>query len=98
MTNHINEADRPFIVCPVCAGKGTTGPGWVLTSQDVDEMGHEFYDYMDDMQAGRFDVACPNCNMLRVVKAECACQDCEDEREEIWQLEAMERAERAFGC
>lgn len=80
MSNHIETKNLPFVVCPVCAGNGHTGPGWVMTQDDVDEMGHEFDEYMENMERGFYDVTCDGCNGQRVVKAECPCPECEAER------------------
>lgn len=85
MSNHIETKNLPFVVCGTCEGNGTHGPGWVMTGQDVEEMGHEFYDYMEDMQEGRFDVVCDECKGMRVVKADCECEACYIEREQEWQ-------------
>lgn len=92
MSNHIETKNLPFVVCPVCEGNGTTGPGWVMTQDDVDEMGHEFEEYMENMQEGRYDVRCDHCDGQRVVKGECPCTACEEERIE----EAEWRALAAF--
>jgi hypothetical protein len=99
MTIHIAETDRPFVVCPECRGEGHIGPGHVFTQEDRDEYDpDDFADMMADYRAGVYDVRCPTCDGRRVVKDECPCDECEDERQEIAELEAMERAERAFGC
>jgi hypothetical protein len=99
MSNHIDESNRPFVVCPVCAGHGTHGPGWVFTSDELDEQfGADADEFCADMREGRYDVLCDECGGKRVVRAECECADCEREREEIADMLAMERAERAFGC
>lgn len=92
MSNHINTESLPFVVCAVCAGFGTTGPGWVMTQDDVDEMGHEFDEYMDNMRSGYYDVPCDACKGQRVVKGECPCVDCEQEREDDYN----DRAAAAF--
>lgn len=99
MTNHISKSDRKFVVCPRCEGRGQHGPGHVFTQDDLDEQfGPDQFEVMDDYRNGVYDVRCDGCAGLRVVTAECDCDDCESEAQEIWELEAMERAERAFGC
>jgi len=97
MSNHIEEASRPFIVCPTCKGNGTHGPGWVMTQADVDEMGYdEFDEYMENMQEGRYDVPCEECKGQRVVKGECPCSSCEEDREDEYQMRELERMERMY--
>lgn len=99
MTKHIATADRKFVVCPTCEGNGTHGPGHVYTQDDIDEIGWDnFDDMMEDYRNGVYDVLCETCHGKRVVKADCECPDCEADRLEIADMEAMERAERAFGC
>ena len=96
MSNHIETGALPFIVCPRCEGHGTTGPGWVMTQDDVDEMGHEFEEYMENMQRGDYDVPCDECGGQRVVKGECPCDECEAERIEEAELRHLEYMERRY--
>jgi|SRR6478735_5778710 len=98
MTNHKEETDRPFIVCPRCQGNGTTGPGWVYTQEDRDEMGYEWFEHAEDLRAGRYDIMCDECGGKRVVRDECDCDECEQDRYEEAEYQALVRAERAFGC
>jgi hypothetical protein len=99
MDNHIHESERPFVVCPTCQGAGQHGPGHVFTQDDLDEQfGYEQDEVMADYRAGKYDVRCEECKGIRVVKAECACDECETDRQELADMYAMERAERAFGC
>lgn len=80
--DHIEEADRPFIVCPTCKGHGHHGPGHVYTQDDLDEQfGPDQYDVMQDYRDGKYDVTCTECKGARVVKGECPCADCEQDRE-----------------
>lgn len=102
MTAHIKKKNRPLIVCPTCEGRGQVGPGFVYTQDDIDEQWgadrEEFYDHMRDLRAGLYDRTCPECGGRNVVVSDCSCERCESERREIADMEAMERAERAFGC
>jgi hypothetical protein len=94
-----HDANPPFEVCPTCQGFGTHGPGHVFTQDDLDEQfGADQFDVMEDYRAGRYDVVCSECGGKRVTPKPCGCDRCEADRQEIWELEAMERAERAFGC
>lgn len=99
MSNHKESANRPYVVCTRCEGEGKIGPGHVYTQEDRDEYdAEEFADLMAEYRMGLFDVTCPKCDGKRVTRAECACIECEGDRREIAEMEAMERAERAFGC
>jgi hypothetical protein len=99
MTIHIDADERPFVVCPTCEGHGTHGPGHVYTMDEVEEaFGPEADEVMAEYRAGTYDVRCETCKGQRVVRADCSCDECEQTRFEIAEMEAMERAERAFGC
>lgn len=104
MSNHITPANRPFVVCARCEGHGThANPAFDGMSASVDEFDGS-YDERDEFldayttRGGMYDVSCEDCNGQRVVRAECECDDCEEERADLADMYAMERAERAFGC
>jgi len=97
MSNHISTESLPFVVCPVCEGHGTHGPGHVFTQADRDEYDpQEWDDMMENYRDGIYDVRCENCDGQRVVKADCPCWDCEQERFEEAELRAMEAFERRY--
>lgn len=99
MTNHTEEASRPFIVCPTCEGNGTHGPGHVYTQDDLDErFGYEQDAVMADYRAGVYDVTCTECAGRRVVRDECPCDDCEGDRLDLADMYAEMAAERRVGC
>lgn len=96
---HVPEDKRPFIICPTCEGHGHHGPGHVYTQAERDEYDPaEFDEMMAEYRAGVHDVPCEECHGKRVVKAECDCADCEQERREIAEDQAAAAAERRFGC
>lgn len=97
--NHQSLTTRALVVCPTCKGHGTTGPGHVFTQDDLDEQfGPDQFEVMADYRRGAYDIVCPECVGLRVVRAECACAECEIERHEIAEMHAEMAAERAMGC
>jgi hypothetical protein len=99
MSAHIAEEDRPFIVCPRCEGHGHHGPGHVYTMDELDErFGADADDAMQDYRDGKYDVVCTECHGRRVIKADCDCADCEQDRRDRAEAEAEAAAERAFGC
>lgn len=99
MTNHTEEATRPWTVCTNCKGEGHVGPGHVFTQEDRDEYDpQDFDDMMADYRDGKYDVSCPECEGRRVIKAECQCEACEEDRADIAEMWAQQRAEIAFGC
>lgn len=49
-------------ICDHCHGHGTsTSHLGAYTESDRAEMGDEWYDFMDDVHAGHYDQACPEC-------------------------------------
>lgn len=97
MSNHIDTESLPFVVCPTCKGHGTHGPGHVFTQEDRDQYDMaEWDEMMENYRDGIYDVRCETCDGQRVVKGECPCTDCEDEREEEYQLRELERMERMY--
>jgi hypothetical protein len=96
-------------VCPKCRGEGThihqAFIDEAFTREDAERDGLDFYEEIDAMQAGRYDVPCNRCHGLRVVdvpdrdaltpeEREALAEHEEDER----QFEAQCRAERLYGC
>lgn len=98
MSNHQEETNRAYAVCPGCKGEGTHGPGHVYTQADRDEMGYEWDEMMEDYRNGVYDVRCETCLGKRVVRKPCPCADCRQADRDLEDMYAMERAERAFGC
>lgn len=96
MSNHIEEATRAWTICPTCEGNGSTGPGWVMTQDDVDEMGHEFDEYMENMREGMYNVPCTECKGVRVVKETCECLACLEEANEAYEDAYLDRMERMY--
>jgi len=95
-----------FEVCPTCEGKGThVNPaidGQGLTVEDFDEQGPEF---KADYFAGVYDVACHECNGLRVVmvvdRERCNPRELaayQIQQQELAQMYAIEAAERRMGA
>lgn len=98
-TKHIETENLPFAVCGTCKGHGTHGPGFVYTMDELDEaFGPDVDQYMDDMRRGMYDVRCETCEGKRVVRTECPCSDCEQDRRELQDMYDMERMERLMGC
>lgn len=62
-----------FAVCPTCEGRGTHVNPSIdahgITAEEMDELGDDF---REDYMGGVYDVACAECNGLRVVPA-CWC-------------------------
>ncbi|MCP4897350.1 MAG: hypothetical protein GY906_10300 [bacterium] len=57
-------ATEPFIVCPLCQGRGTqTLHGAAFTADEIDEQGPEF---LEDMMEGVYDHPCDHCGGKRV--------------------------------
>ena len=87
-----------WAICPECKGNGTVGPGFVYTTEAIGEQFASYDDFdqhMADIRDGLYDQSCGRCNGKRVVTKEQA-----DwlTSEEYYDMRAMERAERAFGC
>jgi hypothetical protein len=99
-----------FEVCPECDGEGSTYLGWrnrdqpAFTSEDL----AEDPDWAEDMFAGAYDRACPECKGERVVlvvderRLSPADQEAwesyqEDQASEAY-YDAIAEAERRFGC
>lgn len=103
-TTIAHDANPPFMVCPGCDGHGTrANPAFDGMPVHPDAFDGDYEDMREFMseyttRGGMYDVACWECNGKRVVPQPCACRRCEDDRQEIADMEAMERAERAFGC
>lgn len=83
-----------FEVCSFCRGRGTSVAYLGAYTESLrDEMGEEWYEFMDDLRAGMYDRPCPRCEGLRVEAVHA--DDCEDERERRqWAAEAA--AERGW--
>jgi len=94
-----------FKVCPRCSGKGThVNPsidGNGLTQEDFDQDP----DFKADYLGGAYDVACYRCEGQRVIavldRAKCTKEQIkayDNEREAIAEMDAIQAAERRFGC
>jgi len=86
-----------YEVCPDCEGEGFRSVLGAFTASDVDEWFAGDWDERDqfarDMQAGSYDEPCPLCKGQRVVTAEQV-----RAAEELWEAEAIGRAEMRMGC
>lgn len=103
-TTHQPEGQRPFIVCPSCSGEGYTSRLGAFTSSDMDEWYGDDWDARDEFveayttRGGAYDKACDECHGERVVRDECPCDECEQEREWDAQYAAERAAEARMGC
>lgn len=100
--DHVAEENRPYVVCPRCKGNGSIGnPAFDgMTGDDIAEMGEEGYEFLAEYttRGGIYDVPCPECKGQRVVRAECICTNCEQDRTDRAEAEAEAAAERRMGC
>ena len=86
-------------VCPSCNGEGTELrgglKGYAFTESDREEMGDiEFYETMDAINEGRYDVTCSECNGRNVVDvADLEKMNDQDRKDYEYHLEAVAEAE-----
>jgi len=58
----------PYIVCPLCHGRGTqTLHGYAYTADEMDEQGSDF---VDNYMSGTYDHPCDHCHSKRVTTEE----------------------------
>ena len=63
------EPPTRVIVCPQCHGKGvSTAYLGAYTQSDREEMGEEWFDFMDDVRNGVYDRTCDQCHGRNVVE------------------------------
>lgn len=96
-------------ICSTCRGDGTsTAYLGAYTQADREEMGDEWFEFMDDVRAGIYDRACGDCSgtgKVRVVDRDATNHVCprtlehwDDWCEQMWRHKAVERQERAMGA
>jgi len=108
-----HEFPAKYDVCGCCQGTGTTYLGWsaeeqpAFTMEDMHEEGPDFY---EDYMGGRYNKTCPKCAGKRVVlvfdvnpklmseKDKAIWEAYEDQLASDAYYDAIERAERRFGC
>jgi hypothetical protein len=82
-----------WAICGVCRGHGTsTRHLGAYTQSDREEMGDEWYEFMDDVRAGHYDQPCPECGGSGKV------QEFTGEAAEAWDEWCAEEAADRYTC
>lgn len=102
--NHGRAPDIRFTreVCGECGGRGAhVLHGHAFTESERDEMGEEWYDFVEEAQAGVYDTECHTCHGNRVVDEPRGGSDIDHWSEwvrDMHDLAALEAAERRMGA
>lgn len=95
-------------ICQQCRGEGTsTAYLGAYTQSDREEMGDDWYEFIEDWQRGVYDQSCDGCDgtgKVKVVDEDAIARTPELQKawhayaNEMYALEAMERQERMMGA